>query len=447
MTRSRIRATLLAITLLSTTGGAQVPEKIFPFPVSTFQLDNGLTVVGVEYDSPGIIAYYTVVRTGSRNEVEPSFSCYAHFFEHMMFRGTQKYPTDAYNDVVKRLGADSNAFTTDDWTTYHTVASADALETIIDLESDRFLNLSYSVDDYRTEAGAILGEYNLNFSNPVSLLREKLRNLAFTAHPYEHTTIGLLEDIKAMPDHYDYSLECYDRYYRPNNALIVVVGDFDQVELERLARQYYRDWERGRFEPTIPIEPPQTEERTAEITWPNPTLPLLMIGYHAPAFSDQVIDMPVMDVLSQLLFSQNAPLFQQLYLRDQVVDVLSGGAVDHRDPPLFEITVRITKPDRIDYVRDAILAEIERMKTEPVDEAVLADTKSAMRYSFARGLDSPGPIARTLAHYLQLTGDPETVNRVYELYDAVSADDILAVAATYFAETNRTVVLLREEGP
>ena len=447
MTRLRIRATLLAITLLSTTGGAQVPEKIFPFPVSTFQLDNGLTVVGVEYDSPGIIAYYTVVRTGSRNEVEPGFSGYAHFFEHMMFRGTQKYPTDAYNDVVKRLGADSNAFTTDDWTTYHTVASADALETIIDLESDRFLNLSYSVDDYRTEAGAILGEYNLNFSNPVSLLREKLRNLAFTAHPYEHTTIGLLEDIKAMPDHYDYSLEFYDRYYRPNNALIVVVGDFDQVELERLARQYYRDWERGRFEPTIPIEPPQTEERTAEIPWPNPTLPLLMIGYHAPAFSDQVIDMPVMDVLSQLLFSQNAPLFQQLYLRDQVVDVLSGGAVDHRDPPLFEITVRITKPDRIDYVRDAILAEIERMKTEPVDEAVLADTKSAMRYSFARGLDSPGPIARTLAHYLQLTGDPETVNRVYELYDAVSADDILAVAATYFAETNRTVVLLREEGP
>ena len=420
---------------------------VFPFPVSTFQLDNGLTVVGVEYDSPGIIAFYTVVRTGSRNEVEPGFSGFAHFFEHMMFRGTQMYPTDAYNDVVKRLGANSNAFTTDDWTTYHTVASADALETIMDLESDRFLNLSYSVDDYRTEAGAILGEYNLNFSNPVSLLREKLRNLAFTAHPYEHTTIGLLEDIKAMPDHYDYSLEFYDRYYRPNNALIVVVGDFDQVELERLARQYYRDWERGRFEPTIPIEPPQTEERTAEITWPNPTLPLLMIGYHAPAFSDQVIDMPVMDVLSQLLFSQNAPLFQQLYLRDQVVDVLSGGAVDHRDPPLFEITVRITKPDRIDYVRDAILAEIERMKTEPVDEAVLADTKSAMRYSFARGLDSPGPIARTLAHYLQLTGDPETVNRVYELYDAVSADDILAVAATYFAETNRTVVLLREEGP
>ena len=258
MTRSRIRHRVLALgvlVLLSTAGGAQTPEKILPFPLSVFELDNGLRVVSVEYDSPGIVAYYTVVRTGSRNEVEPGFSGYAHFFEHMMFRGTEKYPTDAYNDVVKRLGADSNAFTTDDWTTYHTVASADALETIMDLESDRFLNLSYSVDDYRTEAGAILGEYNLNFSNPVSLLRQKLHALAFTAHPYQHTTIGLLEDIEAMPDHYDYSVEFYDRYYRPNNCIIVVVGDFDQAELERLTRQYYSAWEPGRFEPTIRVYP------------------------------------------------------------------------------------------------------------------------------------------------------------------------------------------------
>jgi zinc protease len=437
---------LVVVALLPVVSAAQSPEKIFPFPVSVFELDNGLKVVGVDYDSPGIVAYYTVVRTGSRNEVEPGFSGYAHFFEHMMFRGTEKFPTDAYNNAIKRLGADSNAFTTDDWTTYHTVASADALETIMDLESDRFLNLSYSVDDYRTEAGAILGEYNLNFSNPVSLLRERLHDLAFTAHPYKHTTIGLLDDIKAMPDHFDYSVEFYDRYYRPNNCIIVVVGDFDQAELERLAEQYYADWEPGAFEPIIPVEPTQTAELTDEITWPNPTLPLLMIGFHAPAFSDQAIDMPAMDVLSQLLFSQNAPLFQQLYLRDQVVDVLSGGAVDHRDPPLFAITARITKPDQTDYVRDAILAEIERLKTEPVDEAVLTDTKSAMRYSFARGLDSPGPIAETLAHYLQLTGDPETVNRVYELYDAVSADDVRMVATKYFAETNRSVVLLTEEG-
>ena len=151
-------------------------------------------------------------------------------------------------------------------------------------------------------------------------------------------------------------------------------------------------------------------------------------------------------MLSQLLFSQNAPLFQQLYLRDQFVDVLSGGAVDHRDPPLFEIIARVTKPDQVTEVRDAIFSEIERMTREPVDAGVLADTKSAMRYSFARGLDSPGPIAETLAHYLQLTGEPDTVNRVYELYDAVTAEDVQRVATEYFAETNRTVIVLTEEG-
>ena len=424
---------------------AQDRGNIFPFPITVFELDNGLKVVGVDYDSPGIVAYYTVVRAGSRNEVEPGFSGYAHFFEHMMFRGTEKYPTDAYNAAVKRMGADSNAFTTSDWTTYYIVSSSDALETIIDLESDRFRNLRYSEEAFRTEAGAILGEYNLNFSNPVSLLREKLNDLAYTTHPYKHTTIGLLADIQDMPNHYDYSIQFYDRYYRPENCIVVVVGDFDQSELTLLAERYYSDWERGNFVPEIPQEPVQIEAKSARINWPNPTLPFLMMGYHAPAFSDTTVDMPALDVFSQLLFSETSPLFRRLYLEEQVVDVLQGGALDGRDAPLFSIIARITDPARVDDVRDAIIDEIERLKTEPVDAVVLDATKSHMRYGFAMGLNNPGQIAQTLGHYLQLTEDPETVNRVYELYDTVSPDDVQMVANTYFADTNRTVVILTPE--
>ena len=439
-------AVVLAVLVAVAAPSGQTGDQIFPFPVTVLDLDNGLRVVGVDYDSPGIVAFYTVVRAGSRNEVEEGFSGYAHFFEHMMFRGTEKYPTDAYNAIVKRIGADSNAFTTSDWTTYYMVASADELETIMDLESDRFQNLKYSEDDFKTEAGAILGEYNLNFSNPVALLRERLHETAYRFHPYKHTTIGLLADIQDMPNHYDYSLEFYDRYYRPNNSIIVVVGDFDAAELETLVRRYYGDWEAGDFEPVIPVEPPQTRERTATASWPNPTLPFLMIGYHGPAFSDQALDMPALDVMSQLLFSETSPLFQKLYLEEQVVDALSGGALDSRDTPLFTILARVTDPDRVDYVRDEISAAIERIKTEPLDETVLADTKSHMRYAFAMGLDNPQSVAETLGHYLQLTGDPETVNRVYALYDAVTADDIRKMAQRYFPDTNRTVVVLSPEG-
>ena len=251
MTRYAVCLVLVAVTTVGVASG-QRADDVFPFPVSVFELDNGLKVVSVEYDSPGIVAYYTIVRTGSRNEVDPGFSGYAHFFEHMMFRGTEKYSTDAYNAVIKRMGADSNAFTTDDWTAYHIVASADALETIIDIESDRFLHLQYSEADFRTEAGAILGEYNLNLSNPVALLREKLFGRAFLFHPYKHTTIGLLADVEDMPNHYDYSLQFYDRYYRPNNCVVVVVGDVDERLLERLIEQYYASWEPGDFEPLIP---------------------------------------------------------------------------------------------------------------------------------------------------------------------------------------------------
>ena len=168
MTKRAFTLSLLTLSLLVVSGpaAAQNNDDILPFPVTLVQLDNGLTLVGVAYDSPGIVAYYTIVRTGSRNEVEPGFSGYAHFFEHMMFRGTERYSTDAYNLIVKNIGADSNAFTTDDWTAYHTVTSSDALETIMDIESDRFLNLKYSESDFRTEAGAILGGIQPQFLEP-----------------------------------------------------------------------------------------------------------------------------------------------------------------------------------------------------------------------------------------------------------------------------------------
>src|SRR3974377_2379537 len=164
-------------------GHGQVERQpILPCPIQKTTLDNGLSVISVPFDSPGIIAYYTVVRTGSRNEVEKGLSGFAHFFEHMMFRGPEKYPQQKYNDVLKSLGADSNAFTTDDWTCYHMTIPASALATAVAIEADRFQNLKYDEPSFQKEARAVLGEDNKEVSNPLLKLDETMQNTAFTTH-------------------------------------------------------------------------------------------------------------------------------------------------------------------------------------------------------------------------------------------------------------------------
>src|SRR5256714_4114494 len=150
--------------------------KAFPFPVEIHSLPNGLRVVFISYDSPGLVAYYTLMRVGSRNEVEKGRSGYAHFFEHMMFRGTKAHPSQDYNDTVTRLGLNTNAFTSDDMTVYHLYGPAKALPTIIEYEADRFQNLAYDEAQFKTEAGAILGEYAKSASNPEFKLAEGIQD-------------------------------------------------------------------------------------------------------------------------------------------------------------------------------------------------------------------------------------------------------------------------------
>jgi zinc protease len=437
---------LLLLFVFSTRSEAGTGEsKVFPYPIHQVTLDNGLRIVSIPFDSPGIVSYYTVVRAGSRNEVEPGKSGFAHFFEHIMFRGTDKYPKAKYNEILASIGADDNAFTTDDWTAYHTLASSDALETIMDIQSDRFMNLKYSEEDFKTEAGAILGEYNKNYSSPFMTIFEKMREAAYDHHTYKHTTMGFLKDILNMPNQYEYSLKFFDRWYRPENCVVVVVGDFNQEKLIAVAKKYYGAWKPGGYKLDVPLDSPQKEEKTVDLPWKAKTLPILAIGYHGPAFSDKVIDMPAMDVFSQVVLSQTSDLYRKLVVEEQLVEFISGGESDSRDSGLFTIFTRIKDPKNIEKVREAIYSAIDDAKARPISTDRLAAIKSHMKYEYAMGLDSPGNIARSISHYIQLTGDPESVNRVYSLYDQVTPDDIMMVAKKYFTKENRTVVLLTQQ--
>lgn len=417
-------------------------DRIFPYTYHLHTLANGLTVVTVPTDYPNIVALYIDVRAGSRNEVEPGKSGFAHFFEHMMFRGTEKFPAARYGEILKNAGADQNAYTTDDYTCYHTTFSKEDLETVLMLEADRFQDLNYSVEDFRTEAKAILGEYNKNSSNPVRQLFERIRDVAFERHTYKHTTMGFLRDIEDMPNQYDYSLEFFKRFYRPEYTTIIVAGDLEYENTLHLVQKYWGDWQRGSYVAEIPAEPPQNGPIETHVEWPSPTLPYVVVAYKGPAFSDQEKDMAIMDVISAIAFSASSPLYRKLVIEKQNVDMLTPSFGDRKDPYLVAVVARITKPQEVQAVKREILDTFTLMTTTPVPADRLQAVKSHLKYSFAMSLDNSEAIASTLASYLALGPTPETINRLYTVYDTISVEDVQKMAVKYFVESGRITATL-----
>jgi zinc protease len=439
-------AGMLASATLATAAPQPASQDVFPYPIHETTLGNGLRVVVIPYDSPGIVAYFTVVRAGSRNEVEAGHSGFAHFFEHMMFRGTEKYPPTAFNDILKRMGADNNAFTTDDYTNYYTIGPASSLPTIMDMESDRFKNLKYTEDAFKTESLAVLGEYNKSASNPGQPMEEKVRDLAFQKHTYKHTTIGFIADVKAMPGYYAYSRQFFDRFYRPENVVVLVVGDVQPEKVFALAKQDYSDWKTGYKEVKITPEPPQPKRQEAHIDWPNPGRPQMVVGYHTPAFSTATVDTAALSILADLLFSESAPLYQDLVVQKQWVDSLQGANDDHRDAYLFEMNAQVKSEDLVPKVKQTIDQYVDQLKKQPVDRKRLERVKSHLRHAFAVSLDSPGAIAFQAARAIALTGDVHTLSRIYEEFQKVTPEDIQRVAKKTFRPENETFVTLSHPG-
>ena len=436
-----LTVTLLLLGLLMPiTTSAQ--NKIFPYKYFTDDLPNGLRVITVPTDYPNIVALYIVVGAGSRNEVEPGKSGFAHLFEHLMFRGTEKFPTAKYEEIMKKAGADSNAYTSDDRTVYHTTFSKEDLDEIMMVEADRFQNLKVPVDLFKTETKAVLGEYNKNASSPVRKLYEVLRDTAYQAHTYKHTTMGFLRDIENYPNLYDYSLDFFKRYYRPEYTTIIVTGDVKHESVAQLVNKYWASWQPGSYTPQIPAEPEQTKELTAQVVWPTPTLPWVMVSYKGPAFSDEQKDQATLDLIAALGFSQNSELYQRLVIKEQKIDTLFSDFEDHRDPYLSSVAARVKDPKDVDYVKNEIIKAFDSFKPTPVQKAKLDAVKSNLKYSFALGMDNSEAIAAALASYIALRRTPETLNKVYDLYAAITPEDIQAMAKKYFVDRHRTSVTL-----
>lgn len=417
-------------------------DGVFSTPYLQRDLDNGLRVIIVPTDYPDIVTLQIPVQTGSRNEVEPGKSGFAHFFEHMMFRGTEKYSAEEYQRIVKQAGANQNAYTTDDYTNYHLVFTKDDLEKILELEADRFKNLSYSEDVFRTEALAVKGEYLKNFSNPTSQAYERLRDLAFDRHTYGHTTMGFLEDIEQMPEQYEYSKTFFDRWYRPEKSTLILAGDLDVERTLALVEKYWSDWERGGYNADIPVEPPLDGPVYEHIQWEAPTQPWVLMGFRGPAFDPAAIDMPAIDVLASVYFSNSSDLYRKLVLEEQKVDQLLTYFPNRLDPNLLMVYARLTDASHAGDVQAAIHATLAEARSVPVASDQLAETKSRLKYGFTSSLDSSGAIGATLASFVHASRTPETINQLYATYDALTPEDVRTVANRYFTDDRRVTVTL-----
>ncbi|HYM13538.1 MAG TPA: pitrilysin family protein [Bryobacterales bacterium] len=421
---------------------SQPAAKVFPFAYSIDDLPNGLRVVTVPTPFPNIVALYTVVRTGSRNEVEPGKSGFAHLFEHLMFRGTEKFPPEKWEAVMSAAGAQTNAYTTDDRTVYHEVFAKESLDPVLMVEGDRFQNLKYSEAVFKTETRAVLGEYNKNSSNPFEQLFEALQDTAFTRHTYKHTTMGFLRDVESMPNEYDYSLQFFDRWYRPENVIVCLVGDVDRATALPLVKKYFGNWKRGSYKAEIPAEPPQTEPKTAHVDWPSQTLPLVSVSFKAPAYDDQDKDSAVLDIALFQAFSQNSELYRKLVIDEQKVDVLEAENADHTDPFLFTAVARVKNAKDVDYVKQQILDTFESLRAKPIGRARLDEVKSHLLYEFALSMDSTAHVAEEVAPYVGLRRTPETINKRYALYRQITPENVQAAARKYFVTSGRTIATL-----
>lgn len=456
------RALVFAVTLLVLLVAPQraslraATGDVLPFKATETTLPNGLKVIVVPTGFPNIVSLHATVQTGSRNEVEPGKSGFAHFFEHLMFRGTPAFPPRRAEEIKVKAGARDNASTGDDFTRYFVTFAKEDLDIMLQLYADMFRNLQYDEAAFRTEAGAILGEYNKNVANPYEKLIEVQRERAFTTHTYKHTTMGFLRDIEDMPNQYEYSKVFFDRWYRPQFTTVIVAGDVTPETALPLVEKYWGGWQKTTPTPKvdIPREPPPSGPIYAHVPWTTQTLPIVSVAWRAPAFSETEPDYAAMDMVASLYFGPTSRLYRQLVVEEQKVDQMFVDNPGNMDPALFTVFARLKAAEDAVYVRDRIMeaAALARAGAIHFGDTVRAltsqrldEAKSNNRYSFLRTLDSTDRIAAVVAQYAPYSRSYHTVNHVFRVLDGLGPGALQAAARKYFTDAGLVVTTLSHQ--
>ncbi len=406
------------------------------FKVEKFKLENGLTVLLHEDSSTPMITYHQWFRVGSKDE-DVGRTGLAHFFEHLMFKGTQKFLGKDFDRMIQANGGSNNAFTSRDYTGYYINMPSDKLELMIDIESDRMVNLLFDPKEIKSEREVVKEERRYRTENTVDgILDEAMFRTVFKVHPYRWPVIGSMADLNAAT--LEDMKEFYRRYYAPNNAVVVIVGDFKASKARALIEKYYGPIPSQKLEmKTLPKEPKQLGQRMVTLN-KDVQSPTVALAYLASASG--AADSYAFDLLSNILTSgPSSRLHRRLVFSEQTATSVSSWAYTPKEPGLFQVSASIKPGVDADRVLRALYFEVGKMREQLVSADELQKAKNQIMTDYVQGLKTISGKARALAVNEIVMGDYNELFRDLEKYNRVTAEDIKSVADRYLRPNQRSV--------
>jgi zinc protease len=423
------------------------PMRDAPGP-RTVVLDNGLTIFIQEVHTAPLASVWCWYKVGSRDEL-PGFTGVSHWVEHMNFKGTTNIPREKVKGIIEEYGGSWNGYTWIDQTTYLETAARDALDRMLFIEAERMANGLYEPEEVESERTVIISELEGGENDPDQLLEMEVNAAAFKAHPYGNPTIGWLSDLQRMTrdDLYGY----YRRYYVPNNATLVVVGDVDPEDVIRRANHHFGPIAPGPLPARLlSAEPPQVGERRVTIEKEGTTA-YVKLAYHAPAATDEaffpllLIDSVLTGAKGLNLWSsfrtpppqRSARLYRAL-VEGRLASAVSGGLLPTADPYLYTISITVREGTGLEAVERAALAEIDRLSREGITAEELDKAKNQLRARLVFENDSVTNVAHQLG-YFQTIASVDLFLSLARRIESVTRDQVADAAARCLRPSNRTV--------
>jgi zinc protease len=428
-------AALLVVALLA----GLVASRAVAQEVVEATLDNGLRVLLQEDHRSPVASVQIWYRVGSRDE-RVGLTGLSHYLEHMMFKGTPTYGPRVFSKLIETVGGQDNAFTSRDVTVYHVIVAAEQLDLVLELEADRMRHLLLDPREIDAERKVVLEERRTRTEDdPVGALAELFNTITFAAHPYRLPTIGLAHDIERLTAQDLRSW--YDTYYRPDNAIVAIAGDFQAAELLQKVRARFGGIPSGAAPPRIEVlEPEQRGERRVWLRKES-QLAVVFIGYPTPNHGSP--DAYALEVLSTVLSGGRASRLYQRLVYEEGLALEAGGDYSRLslDPDTFTFYVTLLPDRAVEEAERALEAELERLRRELISDEELQRAQNQLDASYRFDQDSVYNRAATLARHELLGGW-----RLGEAYlpgiRAVTREDVRRVAERYLVPERRTTAIL-----